>query len=286
LDPECRKLKEACSAQEVEILHDFSKSLKSRFSCSEQEASDFLRSLRIFSDNPPTRYLRAVNIETAVRPALIELNLEAEAAHKAHDAVLSLVRSAAQALGDVQGEWLLTKMGSLNSDSLIKAEIERRSIKQKQVLSALHEAALPIAASLPPRALPATRLIKKMSKGEVVPTAISAARRARREWTEFEKGAIPPLPGVRGTIDFRKLRAQVTAEAAKAQQEASESGHPYGNKMLKDMHERIAHLLRSFDANSGVDEITLMGLVYDLTAQCEIWWSDEFNVDADQAAGE
>ena len=106
---------------------------------------------------------------------------------------------------------------------------------------------------------------------------MAAARRARLAWTEYERGLSCPLPGVTIGPDFVGLRTRLTAEAAEAQLRArSEAEGAYGNAMMADMYNRVSTVAgeqaQAYDLNARL----LMGLVYDLTAHCEIWWSEEF----------
>lgn len=286
LDANCRRLKDDCSSRDKRRLQSQARMLSGRFGADAAVVIDFLSCLRVDSDPPPARFLQAVDTENYVKPTLSDLQLDVSAAATAYRAALELVRAAAKGCGEAPQPWLLSSRGSLDSDSVISVEIARRSVSRQQIIEALRAAAAPAAAVLPPATGHTTRLARKLKAGDVVPTANSAARRARLAWTQFEREVTPPLPGDSVGLDLADLRARITSEAAESQAMARKGGSPYGDRMLTDLRNRVATLARSLPGGVGLDGHLLMGLVYDLTARCEVWWSPEFDPDAgDYVAG-
>jgi len=280
LDIDCRKLLNACASDDRDSLQTLAVDLAPRFAVTEDEVLAFLRTLRISNDTPSARHIRTVDIDDFARPTLSDLGLAIEAAADAYDAVVELVRAAARAAGSVcPSVWLLSALGSLDAAAQIRADVSRRMIRRQHVIAALRQAAVPAASALPAGGVPTTRLTRKLRAGDVVPTAVAAARRARRAWTEYERGVTPPLPGYGSGPDFRALRTVLTAEAAEAQRLARERGEPYGDRMLADIHNRVAMVARDLAPVHAIDARLLMGLTYDLTAQCEIWWSPQFEIE-------
>jgi hypothetical protein len=279
LDLDCRNLRDACLATNKKKLASMASELRARFGQPVSVVAAFLSALRIEHRTPAIEYIRIIDTENYARSVLVELGLTPEAAKDVYDAAMELVRAAAQALGRNQGPWMLALPGALDRESAIRADVKRRMITREQVLAVVRSASVPAAAALPEMSQPVTRLVAKLSKGKVVPNAYASARRARRAWTEYERSITPPLPGNSIGPDFRALRTRLTAEAADAQLGASRTGEPYGNLMLSDMQDRVASVVRDMHPSFGVDPRLLMGLVYDLTAQCEIWWSPEFRIE-------
>jgi hypothetical protein len=285
LDVECRRIQNACASSDAASLREMVIHLSGRFRGDDSNfdhdtIENFLSGLRIDSDVPPARYLRAVDAENFVQPALIELNLDPSTASNVYDAVLRLVRSAAESCGSTPQDWLLSSIGGLDSDETLRVERSRRMIYPDQVLSTVRQVAEPITAVLPPPTRETTRLVRKLKAGDIVPTITAAARRTRRSWTEYERGFSPPLPGDADGIDLADLRARVVSEAADAQLRARPGGTPYGDRMLSDLRGRVALLARDLPGARQLDSHVLMGLVYDLTGRCEIWWSEEFDLDS------
>lgn len=280
LDISCRKLSTVCSLGRLESIEGHAEALAERFGHSKQDVTKFLGALRMDSTCPAVEYIRILDIDQHARPLLQVLGMAVDAAHKAYDAVFALVNCAAEGLGtEPPDRWILAEPGALDADSLLASTVSRRLIRHEQVRNAILSASTPAAAVLPPITPPITRLIQKLRKGDLVPSISAAARRARREWTEYERSISAPLPGASVGPNFDKLRGRLTAEAVEAQIKAAESGEPYGNVMFPTMRARAAAIADEYMGKFGIDAQLLMGLIYDLTAQCEIWWSPEFPVD-------
>jgi hypothetical protein len=106
-------------------------------------------------------------------------------------------------------------------------------------------------------------------------------------WTAFEAQYAEPLPDGGRQSNFDALRVQVLDAATEAQLEAESSASPYGNQMLALLLASMRTVASANPPVTGVNVSLLMGLVYDLTAQCEVWWSPRFNVNDshDEASG-
>jgi len=81
-----------------------------------------------------------------------------------------------------------------------------------------------------------------------------------------------------------RLRSRVVLEATDAQIDAAKHGQPYGDRMYDEMRARMRALATEPSSLSALTPALLMGLVYDLTARCEIWWSERFDPDAPEPA--
>ncbi|MCO5987395.1 hypothetical protein NE235_14915 [Actinoallomurus spadix] len=277
LDQDCRSLRDACSSNKGIETHITD--LKDRFKASESDTRAFLNSLRIYNKFPDVEHFRALDVENYCRPLLKSHNPTSDMGRVLYDAIYNLVAEAAAALGEDRSEWLLASQGSLDEFTLLQRDIQRRFVTRQDVLDAFRAIVTQVSAELPAAVPGTTRLTKKLVKGNVVPTAIAAARRARREWAQYEYANTPPIPNGDPAADFGRLRAIVTSEASESQRIARQSGEPYGDAMLSEIQRRIGALTRDMKDFSGLDSRVLMGLVYDLTARCEIWWSDWFDPD-------
>jgi hypothetical protein len=280
LDVESRKLRDACSSKSESILKQFPSDLSSRFKGEQADVFEFLSVLRIDNGHPAKKHIRTVVTEESTRQALSELGLSQDARSDAYECIFNLVYSAALAAGPAQPAWILSSPGALDQEVLVQAEVRKRLITREQVVAALRVASVPAASLLPAPGPATTKLVSKLRAGDVVPTAQAAARRARLAWSSYERGTSPPIPGSAGApLDFIRLREQLTAEATKAQIAARRNGNPYGDRMLEELQERVSEIARSFPPALGLTTSLLMGLIYDLTAHCEIWWSTEYDVD-------
>ncbi|NDU75683.1 hypothetical protein GWI34_24100 [Actinomadura sp. DSM 109109] len=280
LDQDCRTLRDACSSKNVDAISVQAANLKDRFKASKDDTEKFLQSLRIYNRFPNVEYFRALDIEEYCRPLLASQNLSLDMARPLYDGVYDLVTQAAAALGEEEGHWLLASQGSLDEPALLDREVQKRFVTRRDVLEILQALGVQSNIELPNPVPGTTRLTKKLIKGNVVPSAIAAARRARREWTQHEYENTPPIPSGHSGANFGKLRAIVTSEASESQRIARQTGELYGDEMLNEIQRRVGLLARDIAGYPGLDSRLLMGLVYDLTARCEIWWSDWFDVDS------
>ncbi|MFC9973219.1 hypothetical protein ACFVH6_20240 [Spirillospora sp. NPDC127200] len=280
LDIECRSLRDACSSRSSTSISQQATTLKERFSASKPDTEKFLQSLRIYSDFPRVEHFRALDIEDICRKILASHKIETNKSRLLYDNIYGLVVDAAASLGEERGDWLLASQGALDEIHLLRQEVQKRFVKRQDVLEVFRAITAQSNADLPSRIAGTSKMIKKLVEGDVVPSAIAAARRARREWTTYEYENTPPIPNGDPSSNFQKLRALVTHEASEAQRLARQGGEPYGDAMLCELQSRVGALARDIADYPGLDSRLLMGLVYDLTARCEIWWSPWFDLDA------
>jgi hypothetical protein len=279
LDTECRHLQAACQSVDRAALAEFTERHGWRFDHADSDTvGAFLACLRINNESAPWVYQRIVNVEQHARPALDALGLSSLAAQTVYDEVLSMVRTASQGLpAAAPGTWTVGSPGALDEAVLLAATASRRLLTRRSVLARVKRIASPAAAE-PPTMTPATTtLIKKLRRGRVVPTVEAAARRSRVQWTAYESSFTEPIPSDDQPSDFEALRAQVVGVAADAQLLAAESGEPYGDRMLLEVRRRMREVACAQPIPRGLSADLLMGLVYDLTARCEVWWSGRFD---------
>lgn len=284
MNGECQRLQQMCRKEDAAAIKVWIGHHKYRFG-QEVETADllaFLRALRIDNDGPRPSDQRIVNIETHARRSLRLMGRSPAHAAEAYDRCVDMARKASRGFAVIEPEWTSAARGALNSGALAAATARRRLLKADVMRSMINEITDPIAAHVPPVAGDATTLVKKLRRGKVVPTAEAAARRARLQWSAFEASFSEPIPRNSGPSDFARLRSQVLHAATQAQIAASREGNPYGDHMLEQLEERMSQMARDAPPVHGVRTDLLMGLVYDLTARCEVWWSDRFDVNTER----
>ncbi len=285
LDADCRRLADACATGEESQLLDEAAYFAAGLKVTAADMRAFLMSLRLDAGLPERRFVRVVNIEEYARPLLRELRLDVRAAAPCYDAVVDLARAAARAAGGGDGPPTVSAPGALDAENQVKVAVAKRTISVDQVKAAFQLAGP--AAAEPPLAIgvEATRLTVKLREGSLGETTVSAARRSRLSWTLYERGMAAPVPDPLDPLGdvSAALREAVLYEASAAERLAREEvgvadDRPFGARMFSILEDRLAALARTPRA-LGVDPRLLMGLAFDLTAQCEVWWSPDFDVD-------
>lgn len=281
LNPDCRALAKACSSTDTGALDDWLCKHAFRFDgASRSDALAFLLALRIDNNSSQTTDQRILHVERFARPALRALALSTHEASAFYDAVVGIARTASQGLGGIEPtKWSSSSTEAFDAAVLAAADSANRVIRAGPIRLLARKLAEPVAAELPPEPATDTTLVKKLRRGKVVPTAEMAARRTRMGWAAFEATYSEPLPLDGRPSTFESLRARVVSEAADSQVDAERHGQPYGNLMYQDMRARM-RAVAAEPATSMLTSELVMGLAFDLTARCEIWWSERFDIDA------
>lgn len=285
LDSDCRNLQRSCSEGGGDELRKIAGQHAWRFGggVSNDEVYEFLCAVRFERTGTEASNQRVLNIERFARPALTRLGLPSINAPEAYDEVVSLVRTASSGHPDsVPKTWLTMAPGSLDLPRLTDADVQRRTIHEARVNETLLRVAGPRPVAEASAAVASTTLAKKLRKGALVSTAQASASRMRMHWTAFEASWSQPLPSVSGESELERLRVMLVNRAAGIQIVAAQEGEPYGNSMYMGLREEARKLVDEAGF-SGLTDDLVMGLVYDLTAACEIWWSPMFDLDADEA---
>ncbi|MFB9630976.1 hypothetical protein [Nonomuraea helvata] len=237
-------------------------------------ASRFLQSLRISVTSGDEIGLRAFVIEEVARPILVRLGLQPAAARKVYNAAFSLVVEAVNGL-DVDapnGVWA-------SRESLVEEERSRRTITRSRLVAALVAAGIPITSdSHIGGEFAISAMSRKLRAGRVGPTVLRSAPRLRRDWFEVEAAYRSDVP-TRFGDEVRRIRSEVANRAGMAESATRVPGRAYG----MEMHRELSKLLgdSTIKPNLPVGPPELMGCVYQLTDECEVWWSDEFNANGE-----
>lgn len=282
LNAECRKLQTACASTDAAEFKKWFDKHGFRFDTAKlADAVAFLTALRIDNDSSRSKDQRIIQIDRIARPALRGLGLSAVEAAAVYDSVVGIARTASQGFGGTEPTtWSSSRPEAFDAAVLALADSEKRVIRAEPIREVARELCVPAAALPPPVSAESTTLTKKLRKGGVVPTADMAARRSRMGWAAYEATFSEPLPVPGQQSALEDLRSQVLMEATDAQIDAAKGGHPYGNAMHEEMRTRMKALASEPSSLTRLTPNLLMGLAYDLTAHCEIWWSERFDLDA------
>lgn len=286
LNPEARKLATACGESNTARLKQFSEQLYQKLGCKDSdEAFEFLLHLRIEHELPSRKYIRAHNVEKYVRPMLRSRGTRLSST-KVYDAIVEVVRESARAVNNQASPWVFSQLHSLDEQLLRDVNVARRMVDRERVELCLSNVT-PVDGPLlqtgqATEANLETRLTKKLRQGGIGQTAIQSAQRTRRSWASFEAQNSAPLPGSGDLVD--DLTTRVLHEAGMVESELATDEGTYGREMLRELNRRLTSENLGISKSANVDRLHLLGLAFQLTDECHIWWSPEFDVENDGAA--
>lgn len=232
-------------------------------------ARRFLASLRFARVAADATAVDAVGIEHA-RRVLEQAGHGQMSARAAYLAAVGLVREAVAGC-DSSGPpstWLFAQ------DALQATRVSR-TVTWASLRQALFAAGVPVADAAPAAAAAGGDNVmgRKLRAGGLGPSALSAAPRLRQRWyaTECRYGSGLPV----GADDpIEKTKASVAAHALGAEASSRATGAQYGPQMYLELESRLRTLETEF-RSIGADD--LMGCAFQLTHDCSVWWSDEFD---------
>ncbi len=246
----------------------------------EEELIEFLSSLRIDSETASRQHIRASNIEQLLRPALQDLGMSEARAEEAYEDLVHSIESAIR--GGVgakpTGLEYLISPNRLELEVARQQSIAKRTLLRYETLSIVAEACSSSPAKLVKLASDPrepTNLVRKLTHAGFGPTAINSAKQLRAAWTSLEARYRNDLPTV--DDEFHDLRVRVLAFAADAESTVrTDEDDRYGLLMHHELQRRLLVSKLGRQPPFSLDNKHLLGLAYQLTDECEIWWSESF----------
>jgi hypothetical protein len=280
---EAQQLVDACQSRESERIEPFLAKLAVALGCEDHErVREFTLVLSVEAGLPSREHIGAVNISDMYWPALQELSLVQALADPYYKRVLDLI---ARANRDQIGERLdlreaLLDPGRFDEAAARDRRIKRRTITREDMFDALHPLTQPEPSLVPvnrhaPPPPPPSRLQRKLLAGELGPTMIASAVQLRAQWYAFESTRRANVPG--GDPAFEALRLRV-AQLASASESRVSSSAPYGKTMHLDLIETVTTDRLPAGVPFALDDQLLQGLVFQLTDECKVWFSEAFEL--------
>lgn len=241
--------------------------LAASFDCSPDEVREFLDVLTITTTGGDRETIDGILVERAVRPVFASLGIDQALARKAYRAVLSLVQEIASGCGDDAAAWA---MKPITPDEVMVA----RSVDAGRVVQTLAAADIQVDLTVENGALEpgSTRLMRKLRAGGLGPTVLKGAPALRANWYAIEAAFREDLPGA--FVD----------EIGRARQEVLSRVMDVESRLVADeirgpaMHVELTRALAGgVDAELPLAPSDLMGCAYQLTDECTVWWSKEFD---------
>ena len=241
------------------------------------QVEQFMRALRVCDGLPSRPHIRGHHIEEVMRPALVALGHDPSGADECYDAVVSLIASR-NVSGSLTGQYAnwLTQPGVGTARGTLAALVQARTIGRDDVLAALGRP--PDAPRRQPRASERDRLRVKLIAGGVGETRINSAFRVRERWLAHWARIRNDLPG--DSRDRGHLEDYVLEVAGDVEAEVATEGSDWGDKMYEALRSRLNASADSQASSIAPTGDLLFGLALNLAAECEIWFSKPFDVDA------
>jgi hypothetical protein len=218
-----------------------------------------------------------------VAPALERLKLDAAGAEHCYERIVNAVaRANRDAIGDrVDLLDVISDPAHLESAAATNRRIARRTITPDLVATLLYPPALEgvnlvVEQSNSDKPDTTSRLQRKLDRGGLGPTMIDNAVRLRASWYGFESARRTSVPG--GDPAFDDLRIRVQELVGLSESRMDRSG-PYGPAMHLDVRGTVTASAMASKPPFPLDDQLLQGLVFQLTDECKVWWSERFDVD-------
>lgn len=255
------------TAQSQRFVTYFSDAL----SVDEAAARAFLASLLLISTGADSRTVGQYVRERMCRPTLELLGMSKTQTDRLYSTIEQAVTEAARALpGEDPATWE-------SLERSMRATRDHRTLTRERLAALLEQAGVTVTSG--PAKSQQTVMARKLRAGGVGTSARANAIRLRRDWYEIEASFREDLPA--SFVDeVERARAAVQAAAEEAEASARETGGVfYGARM----HSRFARAAQGIadGVSLPVRREDILGCAYQLTDECTVWWSDEFDTSAD-----
>jgi hypothetical protein len=274
-DNGANELMRACSRGNGDDIKRWVPTMAQHLGGEEEVVTRFLSRLRIDHLLPGRDHVEAVNARQLMEPALRHLNLDPTRHVEAYRGLVDLIaeRSGAR---PASGTDELARLARPEADwdmELRRARLAQRVITRQEALAQILDATV---SSLPPlreaeSPPPPTRMVRKLKAGRLSPTTQRSARRLRAGWYRLES-QLRGVPQLQVEIDDLRTRAQAIAGDS---QDHVGPLEPYGPEMLAELDRRLSVSALRRRYPFPLEDALLRGLVYQLTDECEVWWSSE-----------
>jgi hypothetical protein len=275
---ETRKLAELLSQPDTHLtssIEQYARTLQPGIGATSLEnVVEFLASLSLISTGGDAHSFRSQVIDEVARPILAQLGVRPGLGRAAYLAIHNLVLEAVQGLDhrECNATWY---SGTEAADF----GYNKRKITRERLVKCLSDHGIPVTSDkLPRSAGEESKMMRKLRAGGLGPTVLGVASRIRRRWYELEVTMRPDIPSEYGD-EVDRVRAEVAAYAAKAESKHRAPGTSYGVQMHRELNDELDKA-----SPSGRIRLTpaeLLGCAYQLTDECEIWWSDQFDTATD-----
>lgn len=257
---EAAAIRTACD-QSASERSDIVDALCKRLDASEEDVHGFLDALTIEAELPKRDDLLPRVLVGTLPGLATELGWPPEEAGARFEVICEVVATASQS--DVRAE-------TREPDGPTREVALARAIAKKTVTWAR------VNAAWKRRALSTSLMVRKLERGGLGPTDVERCKRLREAWLRLERRWDPELPGESGVAAVRD-RVQDLAALAEAEARAGATSDSYA----AEMRTRLTEMVSTASLELAGETLSLdlvLGVAYDETDRCRIWWSDRFEV--------
>lgn len=275
------QMAEACSRGDPVELETWARLLAPLIAAdSEADCAHFLSVLRIEDRLPDRRHVRATNLVEHVPRCLAALGREASFAAQTYDAIVEEIERASR--NEMLGGALVAMSDPerLELSRSVRSLLISKTITVERLMAALDrdvaERGPSLAVLADPVPAASHHLTVKLKVGGVGPTGIRNARSLRLNWLGHRDRWTPELPQTADPFD--DVASDVLRLAHQAESAVRVAAGEYGAAMESELIQGLEQSGIRVPGDPSGDVRLLLGCAYELTNQCHIYWSDEFEV--------
>lgn len=271
----------ACHSRSNDAVRPFARRIMTHLGAeSEEDTARFCMELSVESGAPGRGHITATNVHDLMNPALTQLGMQGVDPDRAYEACVALVESASR---DEAQRLTLEDVGDIgrsDSDAVLAAVLRSRLITRDVVRATVTRSAAtgsPLLAPSGPVSI-RSRLARKLEQGGIGQTGIQSAQRLRAIWSELEARFREDLAGADSEMGDLRTRVLSVVSAVENQVLSSGAAQPIGRELKSALERELRVAALGRVPGVPIDDAHLMGLVYQLTDECEIWWSEVFDM--------
>ena len=273
-------LRNACAEGDPDTLRTWATTLQPHLGEDCDRILAFLRVLRIEDRLPGREHLRSENLVQHLPRCLGPLGLQDSVAFRVYDAIVAEIEKASRnEIGDGNRP-LTTDLNRLSSKGQLDSLLASKKITRYRLKTALnalgHGAPVQLQMVAPAEGMNRGALQAKLERGGVGPTGIRNAQNLRLNWISHREQWKPDLPSSHDPFD--NVSSLVLNCAHKAENAARVPGSRYATTMLNKLEDMLDSTQFHLPGDPSADQRLLLGCAYQLTDECQIFWSDEFEI--------
>lgn len=278
---DARKLLEDCESRQAERVDPRGAELAPHLSTDAAIAAEFLMGFRVTDARTlgPRSHTASINA-TRLRKWLGENGLGADLDKHCYSLLRDKVAECCRAAKSdpLEGTTLL-EASTQPANASHAAKIANRTLTTQSVSACMRDA--PTGQPLltgDPDDLDHTRLVAKLHRGDVPSQVVTAAKRLRASWYEYESALSLRAPAMEPGLTDVRTRILLAVGDATAKLDLTE---PYGQRMYLAIRDAVKLGALGDLPVLGLSDELLLGLVFQATDECELFWSSAFDVDAE-----
>lgn len=272
-------LKAACHGEDEEHRRAWAEKLVGHLGTQDVDLiARFLSTLRIDDGLPDRRMIDSVHKDKLMPLLDADLGLALAEREACYQRLVDLSVEASRSPGAALVVEALSDPSALSGPGDHTRTLEAKTIDRERVLTAIGRSkAVPriLLSSKVAVTTERTNLAKKLEVGGVGATGVNSARRLRANWERHIGAWSTGLPG--GDDQIEHLRTEIVRLAGVAEGRTRQSGQQYAVRMIEVLEDLLSEHDDLLAGSTPLTVELLLGLAYERTEACEIFWSDRFD---------